>query len=166
MDPQTQTDDAAPEQDQAPARIDEQSRRKPGFDPDAGEWIELDDGQEWCFPRPLVRLRYSGTQVGFVRRARFPGQKSRFDPEFGRLLQAASDDTVSMAEYWKAQLAVAAYLLRVHYNLADEEVTELISLQPFDRDDPDNAAFNRIMALAYGFDGPKPSAAGPGSPSS
>ena len=84
------------------SRIDETSRRRPGFT--AGVAVVLADGQEWSFALPRLRLTPRRSGDGFtvaVARVGLPDYE-RWDAVRDRLVRAASqfsdsDDTGAMA---------------------------------------------------------------------
>lgn len=132
-------------------RIDEQSRRRPGWRD--GAKIELADGQEWTFPRPRVRYVPSDHERGFEVR-------SGFGPEYDATI-VAYDEAVERGD-WPGmvggQMKIAAFLLRLNYDLTTAELQRLLQFEYGPGiEDPIRRA---IMDVASGADAPKASTAG------
>ena len=102
------------------SRIDEKSRRKPGFTP--GVAVVLADGQEWKFPPPRLRLSPVRAGDGFavaVNRAGLPDY-----PRWEAVLY--SEAQVPAEEYWTVRMTAAATLLLANYELTDQELDSLL----------------------------------------
>jgi hypothetical protein len=107
--------------------IDEKARRTPRFT--EGPQVVLGDGQMWRFP--ALRLRLSP--------ARAEGDRFRVSanrtglPRYEEWVAAITSQTVPARDYWDARMDAAASLLRLNYELTDEELAELLVWEP---DDP------------------------------
>jgi hypothetical protein len=102
------------------SRIDEKSRRKPGFT--AGVAVVLADGQEWSFPPPRLRLRPVRSGDGFavtVNRVGLPDY-----PRWEAVL--CSEAPVPPEEYWSVRMTAAVALLLANYELTDQELGSLL----------------------------------------
>jgi hypothetical protein len=102
------------------SRIDEKSRRKPGFS--AGVAVMLADGQEWTFPPPRLRLSPVRSGDGFtvtVNRVGLPDY-----PRWEAVL--CNEAQVPATEYWTVRMTAAATLLLANYELTDEELGALL----------------------------------------
>jgi hypothetical protein len=142
MDEQTQMQPEAPP---APARIDEQARRRPTFDEATSEPVTLGDGQDWHVPKPRIRFRFAATERGFTE-AFSHGRE--YDALMQRWREAKGEASL------RAEFAVFAFLLRVNYELSDDDLADLLV---FDLDDDTETV---LTALAWGNDGPKRTSAG------
>jgi hypothetical protein len=100
----------------------ESERRKPGVDLESCVAVHFGDGQLWHVPKPRLRIApgWDGTKCDLVYSATY-GQ-----PADALIVTAAraEDDGVRLA----AVATLAATLLRRNYDLADDEVDQLLSL--------------------------------------
>lgn len=122
--------------------------RKPEFI--EGSPIKLADGQTYHFRRPIVefRLTFDGGKVKFGESPRLgTGTAETFGDEWYGLLddfQQAEEQDDRLNAYG----ALAVYLLRLNYDLADAEV---VSLLPFATADEENQAmWSELMDVASG----------------
>jgi hypothetical protein len=101
-------------------RIDEQSRRKPGFSP--GVAVVMADGQEWTFPPPRLRLSPVRSGDGFAVAVNRVGL-----PDYARWEAVlCSEAQVPPEEYWSVRMTAPATLLLANYELIDEELGSLL----------------------------------------
>jgi hypothetical protein len=138
-------------------QIDERARRRPGWT--EGLPAELADGQAWTFPRTRLRLRAS--PAGDGRHGPSIGRTAGGEdlPRMGEWIAAitGAPGTVPADRYWTARFDAAASLLRINYDLADEEIGALLV---WDEDDPASVArWDAIDAAILGVGGPKPTPA-------
>jgi hypothetical protein len=133
-----------------PPVLDEKALRKPEFDD--GISIVLTDGQEWVFPRPVVRTRFSAhNDVGFQLVARVKG-----DPSYGALYESWINAETGLDSI-KAEHALARALILNNYDLTDDQVSDLIQFSHKDDDDADPEGYRireHILAVVRG-DTPK-----------
>ncbi len=139
-------------------QIDERSRRKPGWT-DGGA-AELADGRPWHFPRTRLRLapRRSGEGVD-----RHTVASTRDHPDAPRLAEwiatiTAPPGAVDGYRYWDARMDAAATLLRINYELSDDELAALLAW--VDGDEASAARWAGIDACILGHSTPKASPAG------
>lgn len=119
--------------------------RRPDFR--GGEAVTMADGQDWFLPRPIITITATEDSIGFAQRADLGDD---FDALIAELEDAATDRAL-----FAAFCKIAAYLLRVNYDLPPGAVGRLVR---FERsrfaDDPMTEAVRRI---ARGYEGgPKP----------
>jgi hypothetical protein len=106
-------------------RIDEQSRRKPGFTD--GRPAELADGQEWTFALP--RLRLSPAREGDTDRYRVRLGRAGV-PRYQKWHEVITGAVLTpVEEYWDTRMDAAACLLRANYELSDDELDELLAYE-------------------------------------
>jgi hypothetical protein len=127
--------------------LNEMERRKPEFS--EGYPVTMADGQKWTLPKPRHRFKPKivAGRVEIAGGATF-GPESDGDLE---ILYGVVD--VEPGEFLRVQFAMAVRLLLANYALSDDEVAELIVLEP---DDP--AAAERWTELTKAITGvaPKP----------
>ena len=83
-------------------RIDEKSRRKPGFTPGAA--VVLADGQEWTFALPRLRLTPRRSGDGFAVAVNRVGL-----PDYARWEAVlCAEVQVPTEEYWSVRMTAAA----------------------------------------------------------
>ena len=106
------------------------------------DWIEgrnilLENDQEWSFPLPVIAITLSldgsepisGPDTKDTSR-RF--SKSFFDRSEALLefVRSKADDGLTLLDYAKAILPLAADLLRRNYDLSDAEIVKLLTFVP------------------------------------
>lgn len=133
--------------------IDESTRRTPGFT--EGASAELADGRKWTFPRLALtlrhRVRYAPAGLAVCRSA-VPSDEL---PRLGDWIAAITSPAGSIDghSYWSARMEAAAALLRLNYELSDDELAGLLV---WDSDDADSARrWDEIDAAILGTGGPK-----------
>ncbi len=111
--------------------LSEQELRRPEFS--EGHKAALADGQEWTFPRPVLRFRPARGQDGKLGM----GGDWGHDLEYRRLRDALVDvDQENTFEMMSLQIQIAANLILRNYALSDDDLGSLIY---FDFADPCNA---------------------------
>lgn len=137
--------------------IDEASRRRPDWV--EGEWIKLEDGQRWSFPRPIIRLnlRENDGVLGTERPQAETNRKfgDRFWALHSNLLAALQGDDMDAIVLAFAEAALD--LLRRNYDLATEDLEDVLF---FVLNDEANTSMWRSIGDVVRGIGPKPSAAG------
>ena len=104
--------------------LDEKSLRKPGFID--GHRVRLADGQEWAFPKPRIRLKPK-----FIDGRVEVGGGATFGPEYDdRLETLFGVADVDPCELLRVKFEVAVPTLAANYYLRQEDVSELIVLEP------------------------------------
>jgi hypothetical protein len=127
--------------------LNEKERRRPEFV--EGDWAELADGQLWCFPRPRIRFRPiivdGKVEVGGGR---------TFGPEYDESLSILlGTKDAEPIDVLTVKFDMAIRLLRTNYTLSDNEVCDLISLDP---DDEDSTERFRVVGRILAGIAPKP----------
>lgn len=100
--------------------IDEVARRKPEFE--AGTQITLADGQQWWIPKPKFRFKpkFVDGKIEIGGGATFgPEHEAEVEIVFG-VVDVPGD------EFIRARFALTIGLLRANYELADDELSELL----------------------------------------
>ena len=108
--------------------IDEAALRRPTFRD--GHKITLANGQEWTIPKPRLRLRprfEGGKAKGFNDLPSWGGE----DDELVDTLFGVGE--VDGAAWVEARFELLARLLLANYDLADDQLADLLTI---DRDDP------------------------------
>jgi len=135
--------------------LDEVLKRKPNFDEPNSVRVTLADGQAWAVPKPWLEIRpvFRGGKAA----SNYPAYT--YGPELDDLL-AAIAEAEGQLEQLCAVASLAADLLRSHYDLADEDLDQLLA---FRRGDPASAEWvERVIEIAAGRSGPKAGRAGGG----
>lgn len=135
--------------------LDEKALRRPTLDESTSAPVTLPGGVTWLLPRPHYRLRPT------FRGGRLVREDARLctdDPEFDRLVKAVGNAaTDPAADFDAAMIDLTAYMLRVNYDLSDEQMGEVFDvLVDGDRRE---SWMKDVMAVAHGKV-PKPSAVG------
>jgi hypothetical protein len=106
--------------------LNEAERRKPEFS--EGYPVTMADGQRWILPKPRHRFRPKivAGRVEIAGGATF-GPESDGDLE---ILYGVVD--VEPGEFLRIKFAMAVRLLLANYTLSDDEVAELVVLEPGD----------------------------------
>jgi hypothetical protein len=102
--------------------VDERQYRRPGaFDQANGEWINLNGGSPFCFPRVWVALKptFKGGKLESSRL--YSSRGDEFDGLVTALDQAAND-----LDYVQATIMLAAHMLSIHYDLPDDVLGTLL----------------------------------------
>jgi hypothetical protein len=132
--------------------LNERELRRPEFS--EGHKAVLADGQEWTFPRPVLRfrpVRDKDAKFGM-------GGDWGHDLEYRRLRDALVDcDQEQTFEMMSLQLQIAANLLLRNYALSDDQLGTLVY---FDFDDPANATMWEGLTEVIFASPPKPLADG------
>ena len=105
--------------------LDENAIRRPDFQ--AGFDVVLGDGQTWTFPRP--RLSFRPTIVNGKIKIKGASFGPEFDPYYDVIFGVAEHEDWGLQE---AKVMIAFMLLRSNYDLPDEAVSDLLSLEPHD----------------------------------
>jgi hypothetical protein len=133
-----------------------EQRRKPGFVD--GPAVGLGDGGEWTFPRLELtlrhRVRYAPEAAGGLVACRSAVPTAEL-PRLGEWVAAITSPPGSIAgdRYWAARMDAAATLLRLNYDLADDELGALLV---WESDDPaSHSRWDAIDAAVLGTGGPK-----------
>jgi hypothetical protein len=130
--------------------IDEKARRKAEFV--EGYPVMLADGQEWWMPKPKFRFKpkFVNGRVEMTGGATFgPESDSELEILYGVVDAEAG-------EFLRVKFALAVRLLRVNYELTDDEVADLVVLEP---GDAASEARWEAMTNALMGNSPKPSPA-------
>lgn len=133
--------------------LDEASKRKPNFDARNSAPVVLADGQSWFVPKPWLEIRpvfRSGKAV-----TAYPVLTC--GPELDALIEAMgeSDDLDGQVT---AVASLAAYLLRWHYELTDDDLDQLLAFRIGDETSLD--WLRETCNIATGRSGPKVWSAG------
>ncbi len=132
--------------------LDEPALRRPAFR--EGPRIALADGQQWTFPRPWLRLYPVRGQDGAITIGGGPGYGPAYEDLVDRLVESDPTDTAGRLGL---QLAMAAHLLLLNYQLADSDLRRLLVI---DLADPTcEGRWSQINQVLLGRP-PKPSADG------
>lgn len=117
------------------APLEESRRRRPDWT--GGVPIELDDGKEWYFPRPLIEIRpdFTGGEPSLTTWGR----------EFDEMLAVEASTLMTVAQKW---FRVARFMLLRNYLLKDGDFQILLAFRP--ADEKNQAAWEMIQAIAYG----------------
>jgi len=138
-------------------RLDEVALRAPGFTP--GVPIRLADGQEWSFPKPVVKLCPVLDDDGAVSIGGVPS----FGPDYDDLVEAwYASHSLGPPDQIKAMFALGVDLLKRNYTLTPADLRRLLRFHGADA--ADQQTWEQIADVATGKS-PKPSPAG-GAPSS
>lgn len=133
--------------------LSELERRKPNFDEVNSVRVVLADGQRWALPKPWVEIR-----PVFRNGAAVDVQVSlTYGPHIDALIAS-----VGVAETWgqmvSAVASLAAWMLCWHYDLADDDLDELLAYRV---GDPVSSAWiEQVTETATGRSGPKAGSAG------
>lgn len=106
--------------------LDEKARRKPEFV--EGYSITLADGQTWYMPKPRFRFKpkFVEGKVEIAAGATFgPESDAEVDVLYGVV-------DVEGSEFLRVKLALAVRLLRANYDLTDDDLIDLLVLEPGD----------------------------------
>ena len=119
-------------------RLDEMALRRPplafdarpsdpGFRP--GREVYLADRQAWTFPRPRAVFAIDSDSEDGLR------LRYNLGPEYDRLRRALAD-AEDGRDVILAELRIGAFLLRLNYDLADSQISQLLEFG-YDGDDDD-----------------------------
>jgi hypothetical protein len=133
--------------------INESAKRKATFDEVNSVRVVLADGQAWAIAKPWLELR-PGFRDG---RSAAAYPVFTYGPEIGELVEL-----ITMAQGFIQQISVlatlAAKLLLYQYELADEDLDQLLAYR---KSDPTSIAWGQsVLEVAIGRSGPKVSSAG------
>ncbi|WP_422932036.1 hypothetical protein [Singulisphaera sp. PoT] len=137
--------------------LDEKALRKPGFT--EGPRVKLGDGQEWTFPRPMLRLYPQRGEDGKV--VLGGGHSYGVEHEDTLELLISTDNTM---ERITAQHELAGNLLLRNYDLDNKALRRVLPLEF--SEEADNDFWVEVNNVLMGTTGPKPSPDGSDSPSS
>lgn len=142
-----------------PEKLNEEALRREDFV--EGTPVVLADGQAWSLRRPMVRFRPSNTSTsGFRSVIRLTGQD-----DYQSLIDAyrtlfEGEGSVRVDEMARLELAIGRALLLGNYEIAEEQLGELLEFGYDEESDPEgNRIREEVMACAFG-QGPKRSDAG------
>lgn len=129
-----------------------------------GTPVRLADGQEWQFPRPIVRLAPANNDQGW--KTVLVRSDGGVFAELMAKYEAIGDDA-TIASLASVELAIAKHLLTSNYGLSDEQVGSLLQFGYDEKTDPEGSEIRRaVMGVVFGYGAPKPSDVGDGSASS
>lgn len=135
--------------------IDEKTRRRPDFLD--GVPVRLADGQEWVLPKPKARFAFSGD--GYAVQLSCGPAVTDEDREYQRLYEAynavTESDESTDADVIRAQMHLAAALVRRNYDLSDADLGTLLVFAYRDDDEPYYTLKQTVMQLALGRGAPK-----------
>jgi hypothetical protein len=141
--------------------LDEVALRRPDFQ--GGEPIEMADGQAWTIPKPLLEFVPKFADDGTIT----AGIATSLGPVFDRLMedydracQAAQVEAGEVPDGPRPLdllMRLAAYMLRLNYNLEPASLGVLLRWRPDDEATADR--WGSIMNVARGI-APKPRAGG------
>ncbi len=121
--------------------LNERELRKPEWV--EGFWVECADGQRWSFPRPKIRFK-----PRIVDGKVMVGGGATFGPEFDTNMDVLFGIVESEpVERLRVKFEIAVGLLRSNYNLSDDQVCDLVVLEP-DSEDGDRrwAELTNVLA--------------------
>jgi hypothetical protein len=133
--------------------IDEFAKRKPNFDERNAAPVVLADGQKWHIPKPWLEVRpvFRNGRADHVYHVLTCGR------ELDELIEAMMHVEEQDQEIC-AVASLAAYLLRYHYDLGDDELDQLLAFRVAD---PASLEWvTQVFAIATGRSGPKRGRAG------
>ena len=118
-------------------KLDEAALRRPDFR--GGEPIEL-DGQAWIFPKPCViyRPKFGAPRIG-------SRPTTDLGPEFDEAIaelddlgrERRQDDPGSGRTFIDALMNIGAVMLRINYDLTDDQLGDLLAYRPDDESSQD-----------------------------
>jgi hypothetical protein len=112
--------------------LDEKALRRPGFRDDVR--VRLADGQEWALPKPRIRTG---------RRRNPDGSRSlAYRVESGEAYQRRLDEMYEATgtDFFLAVLDLAGMLLSENYDLTEDQIDEVLSLDFSDSARPEDVA--------------------------
>lgn len=102
--------------------------RRPEFT--EGCKVKLGDGQEWTFPRPILRVVPTRDESGGFSLRQAPPFGPEYQADLERYLNHDHADDGSFYEGLEIRAGLAVKLLLRNYDLSDAEIQELIYLEP------------------------------------
>lgn len=136
--------------------------RRPEFT--EGYKVTLGDGQEWTFPKPVLRLLPVRKEAGGFGLETAPPFGPDYQAELTRYVDLAVEDEDSAFESMCLRVSLAATLLTRNYDLSDEEIQGLLYVEG-GASEAAREMWSEVDAVVMGR-APKPSAVGSESPSS
>lgn len=129
--------------------IDETTRRLPEWS-EHSVWITLADGNQYAFPKPWLEIRghfSAGKPTGLSARTTFGPE---LDEGVELIHQAESNHDLIIAT-----LTLGAFLLRLQYDLSDEELQDLLAFRFADENLTEQSLdmVREIAAVAMGTGG-------------
>jgi hypothetical protein len=128
--------------------IDERAKRKPNFDERNAAPVVLADGQTWHVPKPWLEIRPVFRRGKAV--AAYPVLTC--GPELDELVEAMSD-CEDLHTQVAAVATLAAHLLLWHYDLADQDLDQILAFRA--ADDRSLDWLRQVVGIATGRSGPK-----------
>ena len=107
--------------------LDEKALRKSGFS--EGYQVTLADGQAWTVPKPRFRFRPTFGPDGRTEVGGLPTFGAEYDQQIETLYGAGDVEPI---ESIRVRMDMAARLLRSNYSLTDDDLADLIVLDPGD----------------------------------
>jgi hypothetical protein len=133
--------------------LDEKTHRKPAFDEANSAPVVLADGQTWYLPKPWLEVR----PVFRGGRAVDAYPTCSYGPVLDELIEAVAECEDPIPRI-VAVASLAAYLLKLQYELSDTELDRLLAFRGADERSTD--WLRAVFAIAVGQSGPKVSSAG------
>lgn len=134
--------------------LDEQALRRPEFTD--GHRVALGDGQEWTFPKAIVRFIPVAAPGGGVKLGQAPPYGPDYQAELETLLNGHEDTAEGRYNEVVAIMQLAAKLLLRNYDLTIEQLQTLLY---YDVDGSTRPMWDAIDQIVVGLS-PKPSAVG------
>lgn len=134
--------------------LDEQSLRRPEFT--EGYKVALGDGQEWTFPKALVRFVPVAAPDGRLKLGQAAPYGADYQAELSTLLDGSDDTPEGRYKEVVAIMQLAAKLLLRNYDLTLEQLQSLLY---YDVDGSTRPMWDAIDKVIVG-ESPKPSAVG------
>ena len=106
------------------SKLDEAALRRPEFT--EGSKVRLGDGQEWTFPRPVLRLIPVRKPDGRIGVGEPPPYGEDYQRELIDLLNGCDDTPEGRYRYVEAAMQLAAKLLLMNYDLTFDQLSELL----------------------------------------
>lgn len=124
--------------------------------------VRLGDGQEWTFPKPVLRLLPVRKEDGGFGLRPAPPFGPDYQKDLLKYLDAARDDDASFLDFLCLRVTLAATLLARNYDLSDEEIQGLLYIVN-EESEESVAMWTEIDGVLLG-NAPKPSAVGSDAP--
>ena len=132
-------------------KLDEKALRRPGFT--EGHRVMLADGQEWTFPRPMVRFFPAKAAEKVVMGAEY-GHDAEYETLRDELIEVDATDVYNAT---RLQVQIAGLLLLANYDLDNKQLRALLPLIP--DDDANDAMWGDLIPVIMA-NPPKPSPVG------
>lgn len=134
--------------------LDERSLRRPTFT--EGHQVALGDGQEWTFPKVVLRLVPRLDPDGSIKVGEGPPYGADYQVELNRLLDGCDDTPEGRYREIEAMMQLAAKLLLRNYDLSFDQLSALLY---YDVDGSTAEMWRALDRVVVGL-APKPSAVG------